>query len=71
MYMLEDVTYEATGHAIQRTLRSALLQNFRVAHGLHDSHVMLFLILPDFPADTHTGGKEFEKLIVHLIYLPA
>lgn len=69
MDVLKYLLYKLRTHATECTLSATLVEDFIVTSGLEDSKVMVFLILSDFTAYTHSLGEDFHQAVVYLVYL--
>ena len=71
VYRLKYLFDEFSIHATQCALRAAFLEDFVVASGLQDGHVMLFFVCTDFTCHTHPFGQLLNKIVVAFVYLLA
>lgn len=69
VYRLKYLFDELGIHAAQCALRAALLEDFVVASGLQDGHVMFLFVSADFSCHTHSLGQLLDKIVVTFVNL--
>ena len=67
----EKVAHKTLAHAAERALRTTLVEDFGIARGLDDGHIVLLLVGADFAADAHALVENFEQAVIAFIDLLA